>query len=161
MTGTHRDDENNGDTSLEEAILAKIDEAALSAEEPAKQAVQAANTAALLVKIVIVFAFFFSVSSGYAIYKTQQALDGVEEVSKQNSEYLTVGCEDGNTSRASELSFWMGLIKDSAKKPENQTPEKLAERQSYKKKLQETYPQLDCSKVKEGERVVIPPAPGG
>lgn len=87
----------------------------------------------------------------------------IEDKAKLNQNYLVSGCESGNEQRALELTFWLGAVADSAKKPENQTPEGKKRLADYRTQLYKAYPQLDCSKVKDGERVVIAPtgAPNG
>lgn len=149
MVGAHRDDTGQHQ-SLEEAILENIDQAAVSAELPAKMALEKFLTIKRIVVAGTIFMIIFACTTTYALLK-------VNEVADENQQYLIDGCLSGNESRASELSFWLVLFTESAKDPVNQTKKALATRKIYLTKLYETYPQVDCSKVSKGKRVEILP----
>lgn len=136
--------------SLEEAILENIDQAAKTAEAPARTAIEKAVSIQRLLVGVAIFCLIFGASITYALIK-------VDDVSDQNRQYLEDSCTEGNTSRANEKAFWLYIIAVSSKSPENNTPTKKAQTAAFLVKLDETYPQLDCSKVKDGERVEVPP----
>lgn len=146
--GKHRDDTSEF-KSLEETVLESIDQAAAAVQEPVQEAFSKIVTLKRVVAAGLVFVVAFAVSMLYALVK-------VDDIADQNQQYLVEGCEYGNTSRASELGFWLAIFADTADNPEAQTPKAKALRKVYLERLYETYPQLDCSKVKDGKRVVIP-----
>jgi hypothetical protein len=146
--GEHRDD-TGSHKSLEEAILENIDQAAEAARAPATKALDTIITIKRIVLAGIVFVVFFALTTVYSLSK-------INEVSDNNQEYLVNGCVSGNQSRSQELGFWLAIFSEAAKDPKNQTAARKAQTQLLINQLHETYPQLDCNKVKDGDRVVIP-----
>lgn len=144
----HRDDTGQH-KSLEEAVLENIDQAAASIQAPVQGVF---NTVVNLKRVVIagiIFVLAFSTTTVYALIR-------VDEVADQNQQYLVDGCEAGNESRASELGFWLTLFEITANDPESKTKVEQARRKIYLDKLYKTYPQVDCTKVKQGKRVELP-----
>lgn len=147
--GSHRD-ETGPHKSLEESVLENIDAAVASAQAPANKAFEKLLTIQKVVIAGIIFVVVFAATTTYSLIR-------INNIADENQQYLEDTCVSGNTSRASELTFWLAIFAESAKDPANQTPARVAQRELYLKKLYNTYPQVDCTKVKSGERVVVPP----
>lgn len=140
-TGTHK--------SLEEAILENIDQAAASVEAPVQEVFGKFVNLKRLFVAVVIFVLAFTATNTYALLK-------VNDIADQNQQYLEDGCVAGNESRASELGFWLSLFETTANDPESKTTLAKERRKIYLAKLYKTYPQVDCTKVKSGERVELP-----
>lgn len=129
----------SGDPTLEEVVLETLD--------------QAAGKVTTFKRIVVAGVVFILAFSGTTVY----ALAKIGQIADENQQYLVDGCVSGNESRANELSFWLSLFETTKNDPDQKTPTALQRRKEYMAKLYKTYPQVDCTKVKVGKRVVIQP----
>lgn len=146
--GAHSDD-TGVHKSLEETILENLDAAALSAEEPAKQAFNTAIVMKRIICFIAVYGVLLGAACTYALYK-------VADVVNDNQRYLETSCEGANVSRAQEEALLTFILNQSfGPKPKGEAKKLL---DSFLVKIDETYPQRDCSAVKEGEVVNVTPS---
>jgi hypothetical protein len=155
VTGTHRD-ETGEFKSLEETVLENIDRAATTAEAPAMLAIQ---QGIFIRNVVIVLAFYTALVAAactYAIWK-------VQEQAQSNTDYLIQGCYGGNNDRAREKSLWDTLFFEDARVAEQLGEKITKEERAALKRIEDAvilaYPQIDCTRVDNGDRVVITKTP--
>lgn len=147
--GEHRD-ETQPMKSLEESILENIDAAAESVKEPVLQTQMKLTTIQRFTSWMVVLTVLFCGSTVYTIFQLQKALHKIES-------YQVRSCEEGNKSRASERGFIQSIFDQSEAQIKKPTPQQVKYFNSVREQLIVTYPVLDCSKVKKGQRVVITP----
>lgn len=151
-------DDEEGPKSLEESILHSIDKAAASVQAPAQQAIHSVFILRWFVIALAFYAALVAAACTYSLYK-------VQEQANNNTKYLITSCSSGNVSRGLEKSLWDTLFFESAKlskiKGEPVTKEEQRAIDRITAKVVLAYPQLDCSQVGAGNRVVIVPSPGG
>ena len=143
---THRGPSGD-DKSLEEAVLLNIDQAAASVRAPVDRQLL------IFKRLLVAAALFIAIFAGTTAY----ALMKINEVAKKPEQYLVDSCQSSNVRQANELSFWLDIFAASENDPRQQTKRDIELRKVYLAKLYKTYPQVDCSKVKLGKRVEIPP----
>jgi hypothetical protein len=152
------EEEEKAQDTLELQILKNIDEAAKTAEVPASQALQMG----IFIRNVVIFLAFYTalvaLACTYAVYKVQNQAD-------KNTRYLITSCVFGNEGRSLEKGLWDTVLLEDERLSELEGYKPSAEERAALKRISDAvtkaYPQLDCGKVDDGERVVITPTPQG